>query len=332
MIFCPACSAENPDGTKICVKCGTELPKAAAFTPPTVKAAAGPAVSKAPEKPFGVRDMGRDMVDALWLIAILALLLIGFIGEVTQWTFKFTETDEAKLVQAPVLATAPAHPRAHGHAGMMGRHHGVSIPAHHAGLEETKPVVEFGNPDSLYAKGKDQYDHKNYHGSYESLKKALEIDPTYAKGYFAMGYLYARFNMNDVAVRMYEMALRFDPKFADPINNLAMLYKKAGNQEDALSLLQQAVALDGSNADFQYNLGEIYLDQDQPDQALEAFQKAVALRPSDPSIYNDMALTYERLGKKQEAEDAWNKVIQYGASPDYLKQAKTHLDYLQAQS
>jgi Flp pilus assembly protein TadD len=330
MIFCPACSAENPDGTKICVKCGTELPKTAAFTPPTAKGSGAPATA-APkaDKSFGVKDMGRDMVDALWLLAILALLLVGFLGEATHWTFKFTETDEAKLVEAPVLAQPKPHPRTH---SLGAGHHAVSIPAHHASIEETKPVVEFGNPDSLYAKGKEQYDAKNYHGSFQSLKKALEIDPTYSKAYFAMGYLYARFDMNDVAVRMYEMALRFDPNFADPVNNLAMMYEKAGNLDDALALLQQAVTLNANNADCQYNLGSVYLDKDQPEQALDAFQKAANLRPEDASIYNDMALTYERLGKKQEAEDSWNKVLQFAKTPDLLKQAKTHLDFLQTQS
>ncbi|HET9870540.1 MAG TPA: tetratricopeptide repeat protein [bacterium] len=324
MIFCPACNAENPDGTKICVKCGTELPKAAPVAAPKPQGRPVAAAPADPGKPYGVRDYGRDLGDALWLVAILALLLVGFLGEATHWSFKFTETDEAKLVQAPVLEKPKPH-----HA--MGRRR-VSIPRHNPGMENAKPLVEFGNPDTLYAKGKRQFDDKNYHGSYESLKKALEIDPTYAKAYFAMGYLYSRFNMNDVAVRMYEMALRFDPNFADPVNNLAMMYEKAGNLDDALSLLQQAVTLNADNADCQYNLGSLYLDKDEPDQALDAFQKAAAIRPTDASIYNDMALTYERLGKKQEAEDAWNKVLQYASTADYLKQAKTHLDYLQTQS
>jgi type IV pilus assembly protein PilF len=79
-------------------------------------------------------------------------------------------------------------------------------------------------------------------------------------------------------------------------------------------------------------LGSFYLDKNQPDDALPVFQKAADLRPSDASIYNDLALTYERLGKKQEAEDAWQKVLQYADRSDLLQQAKTHITFLQAQS
>ncbi|MGH7739309.1 MAG: tetratricopeptide repeat protein, partial [bacterium] len=123
-----------------------------------------------------------------------------------------------------------------------------------------------------------------------------------------------------------------DPQFADPINNLAMMYEKAGNFDDALALLQQAVAINGNNSDYELNLGDVYLDKDQPDQALDAFQKASNLSPSDANVYNEMALTYERLGQKQDAEDTWQKVLQYAKKADILKQAKSHLEYLQAQS
>ena len=68
MIVCPACHAENPDGTKICVKCATELPKAA---PTAAKAQAQTGSSKG----FGMKDIGRDMVDFLWLILIILLII-----------------------------------------------------------------------------------------------------------------------------------------------------------------------------------------------------------------------------------------------------------------
>ena len=163
------------------------------------------------------------------------------------------------------------------------------------------------------------------------MRQALEIDPTYAQAYFGLGYLYARFDMNDAAVRMYEMALRFDPSHTEAMNNLAMMYFHAGNYDDALELIQKAVAM-GDSADCEYNLGSIYLEKNQPGSALQAFQKAVSMRPNDAAIFNNMALTCEKLGKKQDAIDAWNKVLQYSDNADLLQQAKTHLDYLQTQS
>lgn len=318
MIVCPACHAENPDGTKICVKCGTELPKVAAAAMAKAK------TTTDENKKFSVKDIGRDAIDFAWLLLILLLVGFGFWMEATHWTGHFTEIEEAKTIKEPVAVSAPKH-----------THHVVHHPAQ--SVQETpsigeKPVAEVGDPESFFEKGKTQYDRQNYHASYNYLKQALMIDPTFAKAYFGLGYLYARFDMNDAAVRMYEMALRFNPNHADATNNLGMMYYHAGNYDDALQLFQKAVALNDQNADYEYNLGSVYLDKDDPNDALLALQKAASLRPGDASIYNDLAVTYEKLGQKQEAVDAWQKVMQYSKDSDLSQNAKSHLDFLQSQS
>lgn len=317
MIVCPACHAENPDGTKICVKCGTEFPKAVA-TPAQVK----PAVIA--EKKFGPSEIGRDLLDVLWLFLILSLICVGFWGEATHWTWHLTETEEAKIIQEPVAVVVPKHPI------HVSRPVAQAVNAPQPVGE--KPAVEFGNPDSFYQKSKDQYDRQRYHESFDYLKRALEIDPTYAKAYFLLGYLYARFDMNDASVRMYEMSLRFDPNQADTTNNLGMMYYHAGNYDDALELFRKAVDLNDHNPDYEINLGSAYLDKEQPEDALLSFQKAAALRPDDAAIYNNMAVTYEKLGQKQEALDTWQKVLQYSKDRHLTQNAKNHIDFLQTQS
>ncbi len=320
MIVCPACHAENPDGTKICVKCATELPKTAAGAAAKAKAAAAPS-----GKGFKLKDMGRDMIDMVWLLLIILLIVFGFIWEATHGTMRWTDTEEAKVMEPPVrLVKAVVRPHKHSPAAKE------SAPS--VKVMGEKPAVELGNPETFFQKGKHEYDTQHYQTSFNYLKQALEIDPTYAKAYFGLGYLYSRFAMDDAAVRMYEMALRFDPNHVDSINNLAMMYYHAGNFDDALDLLQKASTLESQNADVEYNLGSIYLEKNQTDAALQAFQKAATIRPDDATIYNDMALTYEKMGKKQEAQDSWQKVMQFSKSPVLLQQAKTHLDFLQTQS
>ena len=353
MIVCPACHAENPDGTKICVKCATELPKAAGAGPGKAKAAA----AEAP-KSKGLKDVSRDMVDLLWLAVIILIIFMAFLYEATNHTWHFADTEEAKIAQVPIHAVKPTvtHSRkggtvSHGRSTVVeapvpvveeplippapGAPEAPAIPPAlvpaqtelEASIE--RPRVPSGSAENFFQKGKTQYDTHHYQTSYNFLKQALEIDPTFAKAYFGLGYLYSRFDMDDAAVRMYEMALRFDPAHVDSINNLAMMYYHAGNSDDALDLLQKASTLESQNADVEYNLGSIYLEKDQNDAALQAFQKAASIRPKDATIYNNMALTYEKLGKRQEAEDSWQKVLEYANSSVLLQQAKAHLDFLQ---
>lgn len=319
MIVCPACHAENPDGTKICVKCATELPKTTAAA--KAKAAA------APQKSFGMRDMGRDMVDMLWLLLIIVIICVGFWHTATHGTWHLTDTEEAKILNVPVVvAQKPVfHIKKHGHTPAVEK----TQPAE---TISEKPSVPSGSAETFFQKGKEQYDGKHYQTSFNYLRQALEVDPTYAKAYFGLGYLYARFDMDDAAVRMYEMALRFDPNHVESINNLAMMYFRAGNFDDSIVLFQKAVALNGQNEDYEYNLGRVYLEKDQFTEALQAYQAAAAIRTGDDRVYNDMALIYEKVGKKQEAQDSWQKVMQYSTNPVLLQQAKTHLDFLQTQS
>ncbi len=303
MIVCPTCQAENPAGTKICVKCGTELPQPVGAPADAKAEAADPS---APRKSFGVKDMVRDLVDFCWLLLIIFGILLIFLGEVTHWNFRFTQTEQVKLHVKPEM----------GHRQM--------------GTSEGRKPLEYGNPSSFYRKGKRQFDSHHYQSSFNYLRQALQIDPTYAQAYFGMGFLYARFDMNDASIRMYEMALRFDPNHIEAMNNLAMMYFHSGNYDDALELIQKAVAMNDT-ADGEYNMGSIYLERNQPSEAIAAFEKAVKMRPNDPSIFNNMALAYEKAGRKQEAEDSWNKVLKYSDNADLLQQAKTHLDFLESQ-
>ncbi len=318
MIVCPACKAENPDGTKICVKCATELPK-----PVKAKtAAAGPA------KSFGMRDFGRDLVDLLWLLVIILLICTGFWWTITKGTMHLTDTEEAKILDVPiVVAEKPAGHKKYGHSSRSPKTQNQAP----ENLSEL-PSVPSGSAENFFNKGKEQFDNKHYQVSFNYLRQALEIDPTYAKAYFGLGYLYARFDMDDAAVRMYEMALRFDPNHVESINNLAMMYYRAGNLDDSVVLFQKAVALNAQNEDYEYNLGRVYLEKDQFNEALQAYQAAAVLKAGDDRVYNDMALIYEKIGKKQEAQDSWQKVMQYSTNPTLLQQAKAHLDFLQTQS
>ena len=361
MIVCPACHAENPDGTKICVKCGTELPKAA------VGAAKAKAAAADNTKKFNTSDLRRDLLDVLWLLLILLLICAGFFGEATHWTGHLTQNDAPKMVQAPVKQVAsraaPAphhayHAEAPAETALAQTAPVVPVPpevsqsapsspptpqpagekpvvvaeAPSAPPVGEKPAVEYGNPDTFYQRGKDQYDHQHYQRSFNYLKQALEIDPTFAKAYFALGYLYTRFNMDDPAVRMYKMALRFNPDHAEATFNLGVVYYNAGNYDDALELFQKAQSLNDQNADYAFYLGTTYVEEKQPENALPYLQRAATLNPEDPNVYFNLSRVYEQLGKKPEAIDALQKAVQFSKDPDLTQKALTNIDSLQAQS
>jgi len=329
MIHCPACNAENPEGTKLCVKCGTELPKSAPVGSAAAKKTAAAAGTPGLTLGTRVKHASHDLVDALWLILILFLVLFGFWGEATHWTFSLVEKLPSRLAGQPVEPAPVARPA---HVRKPPAVKSVAAKP----VVASKPLVEkpgavLVTPEKLYDLSKRKFDHYDYKGSFKLLKQALDVDPTFARAYFGLGYLYARFDMDNTAVRMYEMALRFNPRHAESINNLAMMYLGSGNSEDAQALLQKAVELDPQNPDFHYNLGTMYLDQQKWPEAEGELSKAAGAKPQDASILNDLALSYEAQGKKDEALSTWKKVLDYADEPALLKQAHAHLNFLQQQ-
>jgi Flp pilus assembly protein TadD len=329
MIHCPACNAENPVGTKLCVKCGTELPKTAPVGSAEAKKTA--ALAGAPTASLGdkVRHASHDLVDALWLVLILFLVFFGFWGEATHWTFSLVEKLPIRLAGQPA-EPAPAMQivqKSHKATKKAAVEKPVAV-APVAQVPQEKSVAPSASPEKLYDLSKSKFDHYDYNGSFKLLKQALNTDPTFARAYFGLGYLYARFDMDNTAVRMYEMALRFNPRHAESINNLAMMYLGAGNKEDAQTLLQKAVEIDPQNPDFHYNLGTMYLDEQKWAEAESELTKASGARPKDASILNDLALTFEAQGKKDDALATWKRVLDCADDPALMKQAHAHMEFL----
>jgi Flp pilus assembly protein TadD len=334
MIHCPACNAENPIGTKLCVKCGTELPKSA----PVGSAEARKEAQNQPEgRPLGVKvkDASQDLVDIIWLAILLFLIIFGFWGNATHWTFRLVDVLQPRMAQEPAPPPAPVRK-------VVRKAQPVKVavipkpkPAPTAvptpkPLGEQKPAV-YVSPELLFAKSKARYDKDDYQGSFKLLKQCLDVDPTYARAYFGLGYLYSRFKMDDAAVRMYEMSLRFDQRHADSVNNLAMMYLRAGNQADAEYLLKKAVELDPKDPDFRFNLGNVYLDQQRWQEANQELRIAAQARPDDASVLNALAISYEGLGQKDSALSTWKQVLDKAADPALVKQAQNHMEYLKKQ-
>ena len=398
MVLCPACGAENPEGTKICVKCATELPKSAPPGSAEARKQGGVAAGSSVSLWQRTKDVGQDTMDILWLAVIILLVLIGFLGEATDWRFRFTDVDNAKVeeVQLPssvekvlpepvkqvvkrpmpppapkpktvqpkpampppappieeVKPAAPAAPKPGVAvaakpaakpatvAAVPSPSQLVKAPVAKAPVEKPtprpvlgeKPPAGLANPKSLYTKSKSQFDAQQYETSFKLLKQALQMDPTYAKAYFGLGYLYNVFSLEDASVRMYEMSLRFDPEQAASMNNLGMIYYRAGNYEDALYSLKKAVEADPRNGDYHYNLGNVLEDSGKSAEALSCFEKAVSLKPKEAVYFNDLALCYEKLGRSAEAEKAWKSVAELTSDPKLFDQAQTHLEYIKKTS
>ncbi len=175
----------------------------------------------------------------------------------------------------------------------------------------------------------------NERAAKKSFEEAVELDPTFAKGWYNMGVLLERNRQYDEAIALYEEGLlhsetdptlsagkisclrksgRLDESIAyaqqvlsknannvDAYSEVGMVLLEQGNLEKALFVLQQASAKNGSeNAKLQSVLGQVYYAQEKIPLAERAFTKSLALDPT--LIETSMYLSFLQLENR-----AWTK-------------------------
>jgi Flp pilus assembly protein TadD len=123
----------------------------------------------------------------------------------------------------------------------------------------------------------------------KELKRAVQLNPFFAKAFNAMGVSYDNLRRYSQAVGCYQRALKLDPKLDYVHNNLGYSYllkneldaaivafEKAielnDNKDAAIVAFEKAIELNDNNKRYRNNLGLAYVMKDQYDKAYEQFK------------------------------------------------------------
>jgi tetratricopeptide (TPR) repeat protein len=82
-----------------------------------------------------------------------------------------------------------------------------------------------------------------YDEAISECKKAIALDPNYAKAYFNLGSAYGNKGMIDEAIANYEQAITINPGYAKAHYNLALAYYFKGNYKLSIEHLDRAKEL-----------------------------------------------------------------------------------------
>lgn len=97
--------------------------------------------------------------------------------------------------------------------------------------------------------------------------------------------------------------------------------------DDALTAGKKAIELDPNNNIAYWILGRIYREIDRDSEAVALFKKVLELNPDFYTGYGDLKMTYERLGQKENTEEALQAALRM--FPRYLLQhpddARAHM-------
>ena len=135
-----------------------------------------------------------------------------------------------------------------------------------------------------------------------SLRKSIEIYPSFADSWIQMGVAYYKMNKPDSAMVCYQEALKLNPGNATIHNNIGTVYFSKGMYKESLDAFLKATQLDPRYSEAHANAGSAYGMMQQYDNALNSLFQSVKWDPNYAQAYFFIGITYQFKGDKVNAD------------------------------
>jgi tetratricopeptide (TPR) repeat protein len=128
--------------------------------------------------------------------------------------------------------------------------------------------------------------------------------------YFMLGSIYERQKKYDLAEEQFKKVLAANPLNAAAANYLGyMLADRGVRLEESVKYIQKALELEPNNGAYLDSLGWAYFKMKRLDLAESHLEKAAQRISSDPTIQEHLGHVYLQMGKKRQAQEAWERAL-----------------------
>ena len=173
-------------------------------------------------------------------------------------------------------------------------------------------------------------DQHNYTRASTEFKRAVQLDPTYAKGHANLGIAFYSLGQYDSAMVSLRTALRHDhPDHLHAHYTLGLIYNAQGKEhEEALKAFQTVLRSDPDDPLVHYYIGQVKAKLGDRQAAVEEFHNTIRLDPTNVSAHYALANQFRHLGqpeKFQQTLEKFNQLSQaghQGISASYQGQGK----------
>lgn len=134
---------------------------------------------------------------------------------------------------------------------------------------------------------------EDYRSAIRYSDTIINIDSTFAKGYYNRGCVYQVISKDSLAIRDYTKAISLNSDYADAYYNRGILYEQQEKLDQALFDYDKAIRLNPPYiADIYNNRGNVYLEKDIVDKAINDYSKALEKDTSNVKTYCNRAWAY----------------------------------------
>ena len=222
---------------------------------------------------------------------------------------------EAEKLYREILAHAPDQPDALHYLGLVYMEKGDDKQAESyikRSLTLTNNPVYFGNYGFFLTR------QRKHEAAIEQYKKALELQPNYAEGWFNLGVSYSALGNLTAAEEAYEKAISFNNNYVKAMHNLACVQEAQGKSAEAQETIKKIQAIVPDTADIYYKLGlafQLLGGNANTHKAYEYFRKALEIEPSSLEFRIAYARLLSNSNYIEAALDEYRNVL--NVEPDY---------------
>jgi len=171
------------------------------------------------------------------------------------------------------------------------------------------------NPLYYLTKAKINYELKNYYDSIDDLKIISKLPNSTNFIYEAEDYLIKNYlKVRDlISTQIYlNKKISLDKNRIIYKYNLYTFYKLQGNEKVAINQLENVKKIKPLSVQDYLDISEIYIEESKTNEAIKILDKAIKKFPKELALYTKKAKIYNHLGKKEQAKELLQKIVQLG--------------------
>jgi tetratricopeptide (TPR) repeat protein len=146
--------------------------------------------------------------------------------------------------------------------------------------------------------------HYQYDRVLDDLDEAIRLDPRFADAYASRGWYWLLVGEYDKAMKDLDVAIRLNPRLALAYVYRALAWAAKGDDGKALTDFQEALAHDPMEAQVHQNMGAFWFDKGDDERVLQSVNEAIRLDPSANS-----AGSFYYRGRVYALQGDWQKAI-----------------------
>lgn len=150
---------------------------------------------------------------------------------------------------------------------------------------------------------------KRYEEAEKYFTLAIDLDPTFLRGYGALGTLFRKTHRYKESELAYKKAIDVDSTYLTAWYNLGKLYHDTNRKDEAEQVYKRIIALDSTFVPAWNDLGLLYYGSDRKAEAEQSYKKAIALKPTYEHAWNNLRKLFFHNHQYREAEEFFNLAI-----------------------